>query len=184
MFYPWVRKIPWNGNPLQYSCLGNPARWVTVHRVTKSWTWLSDWASTHEVFLKPRSSFYWQKGGYFRCCKGAISQVLLDVGTQVTSMIFFSPWGGEQDWGQSKARIQDSGCHVPGPCLKPGIGDFLCEGPNSKYSRLCIPKGLWCNSTSAISMKAAKNAKDKSKRNRMVVFQENFICRHWSWNFT
>ena len=33
-----------NGNPFQYSCLENPmdreARWHTVHRVTKSWTWL------------------------------------------------------------------------------------------------------------------------------------------------
>ena len=35
-----------NGNPLQYSCLGNPmdrcAWWVTEHRVAKSWTRLSD----------------------------------------------------------------------------------------------------------------------------------------------
>ena len=35
-----------NGNPLQYSCLGNPmdrgAWWATVHGVTKSWTRLSD----------------------------------------------------------------------------------------------------------------------------------------------
>ena len=34
------------GNPLQYSCLGNPmdrgAWWATVHGVTKSGTWLSD----------------------------------------------------------------------------------------------------------------------------------------------
>ena len=34
-----------NGNPLQYSCLGNPTdrgAWrATVHRVAKSWTWLS-----------------------------------------------------------------------------------------------------------------------------------------------
>ena len=34
-----------NGNPLQYSCLGNPvdrgAWWATVHRVTQSWTQLS-----------------------------------------------------------------------------------------------------------------------------------------------
>ena len=34
-----------NGNPLQYSCLGNPvdrgAWWATVHEVTKSWTQLS-----------------------------------------------------------------------------------------------------------------------------------------------
>ena len=40
-------KIPWrrHGNPLQYSCLENPmdrgAWWVTVHRVAKSWTRLS-----------------------------------------------------------------------------------------------------------------------------------------------
>ena len=35
-----------NGNPLQYSCLGNPmergARWATVHGVAKSQTRLSD----------------------------------------------------------------------------------------------------------------------------------------------
>ena len=35
-----------NGNPLQYSCLGdsmNKGAWqATVHGVTKSWTWLSD----------------------------------------------------------------------------------------------------------------------------------------------
>ena len=35
-----------NGNPLQYSCLGNPKDrgnwWATVHGVSKSWTRLSD----------------------------------------------------------------------------------------------------------------------------------------------
>ena len=35
-----------NGNPLQYSCLGNPtgrgAWWATVHEVAKSQTRLSD----------------------------------------------------------------------------------------------------------------------------------------------
>ena len=43
-FDPWVGKIPWigNGNPLQYSCLGNSvdrgAWWATVHEVAKSQT--------------------------------------------------------------------------------------------------------------------------------------------------
>ena len=36
--YPGER----NGNPLQYSCLGNPKErgvwWATVHGVAKSWT--------------------------------------------------------------------------------------------------------------------------------------------------
>ena len=40
-----------NGNPLQYSFLGNPmdrgAWWATVHGVTKSQTWLSDWTCRH-----------------------------------------------------------------------------------------------------------------------------------------
>ena len=34
-----------NGNPFQYSCLGNPMEregwWATVYGITKSWTWLS-----------------------------------------------------------------------------------------------------------------------------------------------
>ena len=40
-----------NGNPLQYSCLGNPldrgAWWATVHRAAKSQTRLRDGACTH-----------------------------------------------------------------------------------------------------------------------------------------
>ncbi|XP_070326829.1 alkylglycerol monooxygenase isoform X10 [Odocoileus virginianus] len=45
-FDPWVRKIQESGNPLQYSCLGNPkdkGAWkAIVHGVTKSWTGLSN----------------------------------------------------------------------------------------------------------------------------------------------
>ena len=41
-----------NGNPIQYSCLENPmdrgAWWATVHGVTKSRTWLSDF--THFTY--------------------------------------------------------------------------------------------------------------------------------------
>ena len=46
---PGSRKPPGlgNGNPLQYSCLENPINrgaWqATVHRITKSRTWLSNW---------------------------------------------------------------------------------------------------------------------------------------------
>ena len=45
-FHFWTRKIAWrrDGNPLQYSCLENPINrgvsQATVHRVTKSQTWL------------------------------------------------------------------------------------------------------------------------------------------------
>ena len=43
-FNPWVGKIPWRkyGNPLQYSCLGNPIEreaWQSpVHRIAESQT--------------------------------------------------------------------------------------------------------------------------------------------------
>ena len=52
-FDPWVWKIPGggNGNPFQYSCLGNPkdrGAWsAVVYGVTKIWTQLSDWALMH-----------------------------------------------------------------------------------------------------------------------------------------
>ena len=46
MIYPCAGEG--NGSPLQYSCLENTmdrGAWrATVHKVTKSWTWLSDWA--------------------------------------------------------------------------------------------------------------------------------------------
>ena len=60
-FNPWIRKIPWsrkwrNGDPLQYSCLGNPmdrGAWqATVHGVSKSWTRLSIWAHTRYLLHK------------------------------------------------------------------------------------------------------------------------------------
>ena len=45
-----------NGNPLQYSCLGNPtergAWWATVPEVTKSQTQLNDFTFTHSDNLE------------------------------------------------------------------------------------------------------------------------------------
>ena len=60
---PGSRRSPGegNGNPLQYSCLENPmdrgAWWATVQGVTKSRTWLSDFAFTLYNFY----SFYLRK---------------------------------------------------------------------------------------------------------------------------
>ena len=45
-----------NGHSLQYSCLENSDRgaWrATIHGVSKSWTWLSDWAHTHTDMWDP-----------------------------------------------------------------------------------------------------------------------------------
>ena len=49
--YPGER----NGNPHQYSCLGNPmdrgAWWTTVHGVAKSQTQLSNWVCMHSLWV-------------------------------------------------------------------------------------------------------------------------------------
>ena len=49
-----------NSNPLQYSCPQNPkdrGAWqAAIHGVTKSQTWLSDWASTHRMATLSDSS--------------------------------------------------------------------------------------------------------------------------------
>ena len=43
-----------HGNPLQYSCLGNPTNggnwWATVHGVTKKWTRLKQ-LNTHAIIV-------------------------------------------------------------------------------------------------------------------------------------
>ena len=60
-FYPWVEsgRSPevGHGNLLQYSCLENPmdrGAWlVTVHRVTKRWTWLKRLSTCTELLKVP-----------------------------------------------------------------------------------------------------------------------------------
>ena len=55
---PWSGRFLGEGNgyPLQYSYLENPMdrrAWrATVHGVTKSWTWLSNWVCTHVLKVK------------------------------------------------------------------------------------------------------------------------------------
>ena len=57
----WVQSLGWedfsggeNGNPLEDSCLKNPrdrgACRATVHGVSKSRAWLSDWACTYHLY--------------------------------------------------------------------------------------------------------------------------------------
>ena len=61
---PGSGRCPGEGNdtPLQYSCLGNlmdRGAWqAPVHGVTRSRTWLSDWAHTHIIHLLNVSLIY------------------------------------------------------------------------------------------------------------------------------
>ena len=65
---PGLGRYPGGGlsNSLQYSCLENPmgwgAWWAAVHKVSKSQTWLSNWASTYGYYLCEDAViilFYW-----------------------------------------------------------------------------------------------------------------------------
>ena len=59
-----------NGNPLHYSCLENSmdrgAWWAMVHRVTKSWTWLSDF---HFPLFKEKMGFQGGSGDKEPTCQ-------------------------------------------------------------------------------------------------------------------
>ena len=59
-----------HGDPLQYSCLENPmdggAWWTTVHRVTKSWTRLSDF--TFFLSLHSLKELPWRLSGKESAC--------------------------------------------------------------------------------------------------------------------
>ena len=54
-----------HGNPLQYPCLESPMDrgdcWATVHRVTKSRTWLSDWACTQAFTVLSQCCLEWPR---------------------------------------------------------------------------------------------------------------------------
>ena len=55
-----------NGNPLQFSCLGNPmdrGLWATVHGVAKSRTRLSNWQQQH-TWKRPRENWVTQQNGW------------------------------------------------------------------------------------------------------------------------
>ena len=72
-FDPWVGNFPWrrNGNLFQYTCQDNPmdkGTWqATVHRVAKTWTWLSDWACTHASYIPTFWRVFIINGCYYYC---------------------------------------------------------------------------------------------------------------------
>ena len=65
-FNPWSRKIHWRRKWLPTPVFlpgkshGSGAWWTTVHRITKSWTWLSDWAYQDSSLENPMDWETWQ----------------------------------------------------------------------------------------------------------------------------
>ena len=77
-----------NGNPFQYPCLESPmdggAWYATVHGVTKSWTWLSDF-----TFLFP-----------FHGDKEEIKQIMVLLFTMLTSLGMGQKWWSTDKSGE------------------------------------------------------------------------------------
>ena len=74
-----------NGNPPQYSSLGNSmdrGAWLaTVHGITKSWTWLSDWTAAAALY-ELTAFLSWQLLGASsgtRSCHMALRNVILSL---------------------------------------------------------------------------------------------------------
>ena len=97
-----------NGNPLQYSCLGNPMNrgvWRgSVHGVAKSWTWLS--THTHKSWLLPPPS------RFSRVWLSAAQQAPPSLGfsrqEHWSGLPFPSPMHESETWKWSRSVMSDS----------------------------------------------------------------------------
>ena len=120
------------GNPLQYSCLENPMNreaWqATVHRVAKSWKWLSDWIDWSE---SPSRSEIWasQVGQVVKNLPANAGNIrdlgsipgredLLEEGMALHSSIL--AW--RIPWMEDPGRLQSMGLHR----VRHNWSDFAC----------------------------------------------------------
>ena len=100
-----------NGNPLQYSCLGNPmdrgAWWVTVRGVTKSQTWLKRLSmhvldSRIYLFRIQRVPFAEAKANfYFYCNKEDLKITLIAYAYEILRKKRNHIYGNDYYWNQS-----------------------------------------------------------------------------------
>ena len=130
-----------NGNPLQYSCLGNPmdrgACWPTVHGVTKSLTWLS----THTRTLLPNQGAVVLSRGVLRPPAHArwLSQDLKQSLSEAVCLCSFKRT-------QAIIKAWDGNSWHP-PAEKPADSAFVCSGrkgsEGSNRRHLLVLKALW-----------------------------------------
>ena len=133
-----VRKITWrrNGNPLQYSCLENPMNtgaWkATVHGISKSWTWLSDWAP---MCIRGR-------GPWTRL---VLAWWKVEVSLLICEWISGSLVSWLQERAESGAGLVDLFCALgPVPLLLPSCLCVLCFPSETAWNSICYGWAVSC----------------------------------------
>ena len=137
-----------NGNPLQYSCLENPmdggAWYTTVHGVTKSWTWLSDFTyfTIQNLSILPRKV---QSGMISAVLSLSVMSNFLQLHIQQPTRVF-CPWvfSRQEYWRGCHALLQGI---FPTQGLNPGFLHCRWESPekpkNTGLGSLSFLQGIF-----------------------------------------
>ena len=148
-----------NGNPFQYSWLGNPmdrgAWWATVHGVTKSSTWISDLndkSSYPDTLTSPHCTWKGKAQEPFLWCEWKLKPqycgapfLLLRLAKNLSSM-----WRGYRETRKLVYSSVQFSCSLVSNCLRPHELQhprLLCPLPTPRaYSDSC-PSSWWCHPT-------------------------------------
>ena len=143
---PGLRRSPGegNGNPLRYSCLENPvdggAWWVTVHGVTKSRTWLSDFTFTLRGWSGCYSSLSAQGG---RASMGTLepwpartpeSRVLRGLSKSALGESW--RWSGQESWHWTTESAVTDGAESEGEWITAFQRAFAIKSGQPDFSSL------------------------------------------------
>ena len=89
-----------NGNPLQYSCLENSmdrGAWQTaVHRVTESWTRLSNWQHMEYTHTHTHT--------YIHICITESLCCIAEINTTLLSQLYFNKIKNKRSWGKQEVK--------------------------------------------------------------------------------
>ena len=149
-----------NGNLLQYSCQENPmdrGTWSVVHGITKSWTWMSDWAhicvtrenlqtvahltcvSCNGFSLVSKWNWRWKACQYFK-------EILLSLSNMFWRSL---TWKGLFWMGQSVRWLSDVWLfatpwmqHTRLPCPSPTPGCYANSCPLSQWCHPAISSSV------------------------------------------
>ena len=153
-----------NGNPFQYSWLGNPmdrgAWWATVHGVTKSSTWISDLndkSSYPDTLTSPHCTWKGKAQEPFLWCEWKLNPqycgapfLLLRLAKNLSSM-----WRGYRETRKLVYFSVQFSCSLVSNSLRPQELQhprLLCPSPTPRVHSNSCPLSQWCHPTISSSV--------------------------------